>query len=77
MTPGEQQQVNAVYEASFKEALSAQRNEHANKEAHWFAQHMAAQERIKQLEKELAEVKELTPSPVNLESVGDADYGRW
>ena len=61
MTPQEEQQVNAHYEGAFKEALSAQRNEHANKEAHWFAQHMAAQERIKQLEQELAKVKELTP----------------
>lgn len=59
MTPEEQQQVNAAYEANRAEALSAQRNEHANKEAHWFAQYMAAQERIKQLE---AKVKELTPS---------------
>ena len=58
MTPEEQQQVNAAYDASIKEAFSAQRNEHANKEAHWFAQHMAAQERIKQLE---VKVSELTP----------------
>lgn len=57
MTPEEQQS----YESAMKEALSAQRNEHANKEAHWFAQYMAAQERIKQLE---AKVKELTPNNV-------------
>lgn len=60
MTPEEQQQANAAYEGAMKEALSAQRNEHANKEAHWFAQNMAAQEQIKQLE---AKVKELTPKP--------------
>ncbi len=67
MTPEEQQQVNAAAEGAFKEALSAQRNEHANKEAHWFAQYMAAQERIKQLE---AQVKELSPKePVKLEAV--------
>lgn len=58
MTPEEQQQVNAAYESAMKEAISAQRNEHANKEAHWFAKYMASQERIKQLE---AKVKELTP----------------
>lgn len=60
MTPQEQQQVNAAYEASMKEALSAQRNEHANKEAHWFAQYMATQERVKQLE---ARIVELEPKP--------------
>ena len=58
MTQDEQQQVNAAYVSAMNEALSAQRNEHANKEAHWFAQHMAAQERIKQLE---VKVSELTP----------------
>ena len=58
MITEEQQPVNAASEGALKEALSAQRNEHANKEAHWFAQHMAAQERIKQLE---VKVKELTP----------------
>ncbi len=57
MPPEEQQQVNAAYEAAMKEALSAQRNEHANKEAHWFAQNMAAQERIKQLEAQVGELK--------------------
>ena len=67
MTTEEQQQVNAAAEGAFKEALSAQRNEHANKEAHWFAQYMGAQDRIKQLE---AKVKELTPKePVKLEAV--------
>ena len=72
MTPEEltlQQQVNAAYEASMKEALSAQRNEHANKEAHWFAQHMASQERIRQLE---AKVKELTPKDNVVPISGDA-----
>ncbi len=58
MTPEEQQQVNAAYKANLKEAMSAQRNEHANKEAHWFAQFMAAQERIKQLE---AQISGMTP----------------
>ena len=58
MTTDEQQQVSAAYVSAMNEALSAQRNEHANKEAHWFAQHMAAQERIKQLE---VKVSELTP----------------
>lgn len=67
MNQDEQQQVNAAYESAMKEALSAQRNEAENKGAHWFAQHMAAQERIKQLE---AQVKELTPKePVKLEAV--------
>ncbi len=67
MTPEEQQQVNAVYEANLKEAISAQRNEHANKEAHWFAQNMAAQKRIEQLEEK---VKELTPAePATLKAV--------
>ena len=56
MTQDEQQQVNAAYVSAMNEALSAQRNEHANKEAHWFAQHMAAQERIKQLETKVAEL---------------------
>ena len=68
MTQDEQQQVNAVYEDSFKEALSAQRNEHANKEAHWFAQYMAAQERIKKLEEK---VKELTPKDNVMPITGD------
>lgn len=54
MTPEEQQKVNAAYESSMKEAISAQRNEHANKEAHWFAQFMASQERVKQLEAQVA-----------------------
>ena len=59
--------MNEAYEGAIKEALSAQRNEHANKEAHWFALCMAKDVRIKQLE---AKVKELTPKePVKLEAV--------
>ena len=58
MTPEEQQKVDAAYKAALDEALSAQRNEHANKEAHWFALYMAEKERVRQLD---AKVKELTP----------------
>ena len=54
----EEQMIANVYESSTKEALSAQRNEHANKEAHWFALYMAEKERVRQLD---AKVKELTP----------------
>ena len=69
MTPEEQQKVDAAYKAALDEALSAQRNEHANKEAHWFAQYIGAQERIKQLE---AKVKELTPKDNVVPIGGDA-----
>lgn len=62
MTTDEQQ-----YDASVKEALSAQRNEHANKEAHWFAMYMVEKDKNNALE---AKVKELTPKePVKLEAV--------
>ena len=54
-------------ESAFIEAIRAQRTEAMDASAKWFAQFVAASERIKELE---SKVKELTPAePPKLEAV--------
>lgn len=61
-----------AYESGMKEALSAQRNGHANNEAHWFAMYLAEKDKNSKLEEK---IKELTPKanvvPIGKDS-GDA-----